>query len=155
MEKAAGSQAIKKELFEKCVAHQQQMVSNAKEAMLHAQESANEEPGSMGDKFESFREQLHLDRDMFAKQLKEAMSGFAILKQLHVEKTYDQVQAGCVVVTQNQTYFIAISIGALKVKGQQVFVISTQSPLYLVMAGKKKNETFVFRDQTNTIIDVY
>lgn len=155
MGKVSKGLIIKKELIAACLQHQEKLVNNAREAMLHAQESANEEPGSMGDKFESFREQCHLDRDMFAKQMQEAMSGYAILKQLQVEKAYEQVQPGCVVITDTQQLFIAVSIGAVKANGAQYFVISTQSPLYQAMSGKKKGEIFNFRDKSHVIKEIF
>lgn len=146
---------LKKKLFEACLAKQKSLIDNSNEAMLQAQESANEEKGAMGEKFESFREQCQIDRDMYAKQLQEAISGFATLKHINVEKEYDKVTVGAIVVTDTQSYFIAVSIGSLKIDNKNFFVISPQSPLYLAMAGHKKNESFTFRDKTHKILDVF
>ncbi len=77
------------------------------------------------------------------------------LKQINIEKEYDKVTVGSIVVTDTQSYFIAVSIGGLKIEDKNFFVISPQSPLYLAMTGHKKNDTFIFRDKTHKIMDVF
>ncbi|CAN5222138.1 hypothetical protein BH23BAC1_BH23BAC1_26520 [soil metagenome] len=146
---------LKKRIYEESLRKQEALVKTSNEAMLQAQESANEEKGALGEKFESFREQCQLDRDMYAKQLQEAMTGYANLKQIQVEKEYDKVTAGAVVITDTQSLFIAVSIGSIKVDSKNFFVISTQSPLYQAMSGLKKDETFNFRDKNHKIIEVF
>jgi hypothetical protein len=146
---------LKRKIYEESLRKQEALVKTSNEAMLQAQESANEEKGALGEKFESFREQCQLDRDMYAKQLQEAMTGYAILKQIQIEKEYDKVTAGAVVITDSQSLFIAVSIGSIKVENKNFFVISTQSPLFQAMSGRKKDETFSFRDKTHKIIDVF
>jgi hypothetical protein len=146
---------LKKKIYNECLKKQKSLVDNSNEAMLQAQASANEEQGAMGEKFESFREQCQIDRDLYAKQLQEAMTGFATLKQIQVEKEYDRVTVGSVVLTDTQSFFIAVSVGTIKIKDKIFFVISPQSPLYQAMAGCKKNETFSFRDKVHTVKDVF
>ena len=123
--------------------------------MLQAQESANEERSSMEDKFESFREQCQIDRDMYAKQLQELTTGMQMLLKVDISRVYDSVMLGSVVVTDAQRMFISIGLGEVKANGQTYFAISTSSPLFKVMAGKKQGETFAFRDKTFRIVSVF
>lgn len=146
---------LKRRIYDEALNKQKSLVDNSNEAMLQAQESANETQGAMGEKFESFREQCQIDRDLFAKQLQEAMTGFATLKQIQVDKEYDKVSVGSVVITDTQAFFIAVSVGTIKVNDKTFFVISPQSPLYQAMAGCKKNESFTFRDKVHKVIDVF
>ncbi len=146
---------LKRKIYEESLNKQKSLIDNSSEAMQQAQESANETQGAMGEKFESFREQCQIDRDLYAKQLQEAISGFATLKQIQVEKEYDKVAVGSVVITDTQAFFIAVSVGTLKINDKTFFVISPQSPLYQAMAGRKKNEIFSFRDKTHTIKEVF
>ena len=64
---------LKRQLLQECLRIQNEQISAAKTAMNEAQESANEHHGAMEDKFESFREACQIQRDMFARQLDEAM----------------------------------------------------------------------------------
>lgn len=147
--------ALKKKIWEACLQKQQSLTSTVKEAMVQAQEAANEERGSMEEKFESFREQLIRDRDMFARKLADNMASLDALRQVDIGKVLNQVQPGAVVATEKQQFFIAISLGEIKVEGETFFAISTQSPLYQEMDGKKAGEVFEFRGVKNKIQKVF
>jgi hypothetical protein len=146
---------LKRKLRAACLQMQQQLVDTAKAAVIQAQESANEEKGSMGDKFESFREQCQIDRDMYAKQLHEITSGLQMLLKVDISREYDSVILGSVVVTDSQRMFVSIGLGEVKMDNQSYFAISTSSPLFKAMAGKKQGETFTLRDRTFRILEVY
>ena len=124
--------------------------------MLQAQESANEQKGTMGDKFESFREQCQIDRDMYARQYEEFLKVLNVLNKIDAERENEAAALGAVVFTGSQNFYISASLGQIKLNDNQNFVaISTSSPMYLAMAGKKKNETFAFRDKKFTIQDLF
>ncbi len=145
----------KKSLLQECILMQQKIVDNAHKAMKDAQESANEGEGGMEEKFESFREQMHQDRDMFARQLDEAVSSLALLKKVDVNKEVTSVSFGAVVVTEHQKFFVNISLGQLVFNGETIFAISPQTPIYQAMAGKKVGETFDFRDRKVKILELF
>jgi transcription elongation GreA/GreB family factor len=155
MEKVSAKQELKKQLLEECLKIQNQLVKNAKDAMELAQESANEEKGKMGDKFESFREQCQIDRDMFAKQYQEAMALLNILHKINVDKENEMILPGSVVVTDVQNIFVAVSIGNIKMSGKDFFAVSTLSPIYKAMTGKRKGDSFSFRDKIYKITDTF
>ena len=146
---------LKKKIWDACLAKQQALAATAKEAMDRAQESANEERGSLEEKFESFREQLIRDRDMYARKLAEHISGIDTLRQIDANRKLSVVQLGSVVITDRQKLFIAISLGEVKVNGDAYFAISVQSPLFQQMDGKKAGDTFEFRDVKHTIKEVF
>src|SRR4051812_37353397 len=105
MEKNKDEMSLKKLLLDECFKIQQQLVGNAKRAMELAQESANDEKGKMGDKFESFREQCQIDRDMFAKQLQEALGILDTLKKINIAKENEGILPGSVLITDVQNIF--------------------------------------------------
>jgi transcription elongation GreA/GreB family factor len=145
----------KKNLRIACLEVQQRLADTAKTAMQQAQESANGEKGTMEDRFESFREQCQINRDMYAKQWQELLSGLLVLQKMDVSRKNDAVTLGSVVVTDTQAFFISISIGEVKLKGKAYFAISTSSPLFKAMAGKRQGDRFPFRDKIHQIVDVY
>ena len=138
---------IKKRLLQECTKILNTQIEAAKNAMDDAQESANEHQGAIEDKFESFREACQIQRDMYAKQLDEAMSGMAILKRLNATKENQEIMLGTVVETNDQTFFIALSFGQINVDDKPYFAISAMSPMFKAMAGKKKGDSFSFRDK--------
>lgn len=145
----------KKGLLENCLKMQQNIVENARKAMIDAQESANEEQGGMEEKFESFREQMQQDRDMYARQYEEAVNALNLLKRVDLGKASEEVAFGSVVATDANKYFIAISLGQIVHEGETVYAISPQTPVYLAMVGKKAGDSYQFRDRKVKILDVY
>ncbi|MGV3539967.1 MAG: hypothetical protein ACO1OQ_09160 [Rufibacter sp.] len=145
---------IKQRLLEECLRIQSDFVENARVAMEEAQTSANESQGAIEDKFESFREACQIQRDMFAKQLDEAMGKLSILKRIVRNKVNEDISLGSVVKTDAQNYFISVSLGEINVDGEKFFAISPASPVFQAMNGKTKGESFVFRDKKINILDV-
>lgn len=155
MKKVENKADLKKRLLEYCMSHQKKRVETAQDATDHAQESANEEESSSEEKFESFRAQMQLDRDMFAQQLNEAINGLNILRKIELDKSVDKVSLGAVVITNAQQLFISINIGQVKLEQEVFYAISTESPLCKAMMGKKKGDSFSFRDKTFEILDIF
>ncbi|MDZ4838477.1 MAG: hypothetical protein SGJ04_00575 [Bacteroidota bacterium] len=137
---------LKNKLLQSCKAAQSKNVDTAKTAMLDAQESANDEKSSMGDKFESFREQMQIDRDMYADRYDKAMKVMATLDNIVVETDYTIPNAGAIVLTDRQAFFVSASLGQLIVDEGTYMAISTGSPIFQAMAGKKVGDKFQFRD---------
>jgi hypothetical protein len=147
--------ALKMQLKEECIRLQKALADNAKAAMTNAQETANDEKSAMEDKFESFREQMQIERDMYAKLYDEAMTTLENLEKINVNKIQDVAAAGSVVVTPEQKYFISISLGKVSLNGDTYMAISPQSPVFQAMSGKKKGGTFTFRDKKLEIVEVF
>lgn len=146
---------LKKRLREVCLEMQNRQVANTKEAMLRAQESANEEQGATEERFESFKEQMHIDREMYGNRMKEAIAALNQLVTIDVDKETNTARFGAVVITAAQKYFVSVSLGEVKLEGQSFFTISTSSPIFQAMNGKKKGESFAFRDKKVEILDIF
>ena len=146
---------IKHRLLDECLRQQTDFVENARQAMEDAQASANESQGAIEDKFESFREACHIQRDMFAKQLDEAIGKLGILKRIVRNKVNEDISLGSIVKTDAQNYFISVSLGEIVVDGDKYFAISPASPVFQAMAGKTKGESFTFRDKKVQVLDLF
>ena len=72
-----------------------------------------------------------------------------------IEDINDTVKLGSVVVTDKDIFFVSTSIERMKVNGFSVFGLSTESPLYQVMKGKKQGETFSFKDAHYRIKELF
>lgn len=146
---------VKNKIWQACLEKQKSLAATTKDAMDQAQQSANEEKGSMEEKFESFREQLIRDRDMFARKLAEHISGMDTLRQIDADRLLSKVQLGSVVITDKQKFFISIGLGEVKVDKDVFFAISVQSPLYQQMEGKQAGDTYEFRNIQSKIVSVF
>lgn len=146
---------LKRRLLQECTRILNEQINTAKAAMDAAQESANEHQGAMEDKFESFREACHIQRDLYARQLDELISIMALLKRINATKLSNEVSFGSVIQTELQNYFIGVSIGEIKLDGVSYYAISGMSPVFKAMAGKTGGESFNFRGKDYKIEQVF
>jgi regulator of replication initiation timing len=140
----------KTEVVEACIKFQSTQVDTLKKQLNQILESAND----VSEGGESFREQLQVEREMYNKKLREATETLEIVKRIDSKKYSDQISVGSLIKTTEQTFFICTSIGELKINGNSCFVISTSSPVYELLAGKKKGQQYKFRDKTVDILEV-
>lgn len=145
---------IKKELLQECIEHQKASISNAKKAIASVQESVEEEKSSIEDNMESFRESLNNEKDMYSRQVQDGVEGLSVLNRIIVNE-HNSVRLGSVVKTSLHNYFISISLGELKAYNEKYIAISTQSPIYQLLSGKRKGDKFHFRNQDVEVKDVF
>ncbi len=148
-------QSLKTELTETCIKIQEGRLASSREAMLQAQETANEQPGSMGDKYESFREQMQIDRDMYARQYDESAQVLEVLRKIDALKGHDMPSLGAVVMTDNQNFFVSASLGKIETSRGIFIAISSQSPMFQAMAGTVKGGKFSFREKTFAVKEIF
>jgi len=147
---------FKKRLLAECLKIQNGIVGNARKAMNEAHESALEYDEAAEDNMvDSYREEMQGKRDMFARQLEHSLEDLALLHKVITDKELDNVIFGAVVITESQKLFVSISLGLLKVDGEQYFAISPAAPIFKALAGLHKGDTFTFRDQKVKILDIY
>jgi transcription elongation GreA/GreB family factor len=145
----------KKQIFEVCHKFQSEYVATLKRQLQQILESANEEKNAVEEGGDSFKEQLQIDREMYNKKLKEAIDNMELLNRIDPNKKSEAVSFGSVVVTDNQCFFVAASLGEVKVNGKNVYVISMSSPIFKAMSGKKKGESFQFMNKEVVIKELY
>ncbi|MFT4666486.1 MAG: transcription elongation GreA/GreB family factor [Polaribacter sp.] len=147
---------IKESLIEQCTEYIQERMDIAEKMMDSAQESANDDTkSSAGDKFETGRAMMSIERDNHAQQLSKAIFIKSQLDQINADSIYDKVTFGAVVKTSLGNYFIAIAAGRIKVEEEKFFAISPQAPLAKEMLQKSVGETLVFNDSEIKILDIF
>lgn len=68
---------------------------------------------------------------------------------------HNTIQLGSVVVTDRDTFFVSASVEEFDVDGMKIFGLSTESPLFKAMEGKKKGERFSHNYSDYSIIDIF
>ena len=147
----------KQRLLTECLRLQKAAVEELRNTMLEAQQSANDNEDDTEEKlFNSYREEMQNKRDMFARQLDQAMDDLALLQKLSATHESKDVSFGAVVETELQKLFISISLGKVHLDDEgDFFAISPATPLFKAMAGKKTGESYSFRDAQVKIKSVY
>lgn len=149
------SKSIKPALFALCQTYIQQRIDTARQAMEAAQDAANSESkSSAGDKYETGRAMAQLERDRNAQLLAEALKVERDLKQIIVDKTYETVLPGSLVMTNRGAFFISIGAGKLTLDNESYFAVSPASPIATALAGHKIGDTVTFNKMPYQLLAV-
>lgn len=139
-----------------CIQYVEQRISSATTAMQNAQDAANEEgKSSAGDKYETGRAMMQIERDQAAAQLDESLKLKRTLHQIGVRDRHELVMLGSVVVTKTFNAFLAVGPSKLTVDGKEYFIVTPMSPLGKALFGLKERSEFTFNNRVNTVLEVY
>ena len=111
---------------------------------------------SAGDKYETSREMIQQDLNRYEQQLKVLNQDLELLNRIQLQKN-DNLKAGLgsLIVTDKGVYFLAVSIGQVKVDGKIIFSISTVSPIGKVLLGKAVGDYYEFNGIKQKVISLY
>ena len=147
--------SIKQQLYRYCISMAENKVREAEEALNHLQKSHESEgKSSMGDKYETGRAMIHLEKEKVGHQLNEALKMRQMLAGIDVEKAFGKVGVGSLVETEVARYFIATSLGKVVLDEANYFVISPLSPIGQAMLNKTVGDMISFAGKTQKIITV-
>ena len=125
-------------------------------AMEAAQESANEQgKSSMGDKYETSRSMGQLDRNMHARQYEQIRTERLVLERIGEKEPGGQASIGSLLQTTAGWFFIAVSLGPVKIKEETVLAISSSSPVGASLLGKAAGDSFDFMKKRHKISEIF
>lgn len=142
----------KQELYKLCVKRIEERVNAINKSISEVQQSLlSETKSSAGDKHETGRAMLQLEREKLGKQLAEALKVKNALLKIDIKKAAPKVALGSTVYTTQLNYFIAISVGELHIENTKFYAISPNTPIGKLLMGKAVGDTVFFRDKELTI----
>ena len=149
---------IKKNILAVALQRTNDRIAMIESALETARDSSNDDTkSSAGDKYEISREMIQQDINRYQGQLIEANKDLLQLKNITsaVGDKTDFAKLGSLVKTNVGLYFIATSIGEIKIGDNNVFVISAASPIGQLLLGRKIGESFLFNRLNQTILELY
>lgn len=138
----------KENLYLQCVHFVENRFKTIQTTINEIQESlTSETKSSAGDKHETGRAMLQLEREKAGHQLAEIQKIKEHLSKINVTSISTCIGLGTVVYTNKSNYFIAISAGELKAENEVFYAISPNTPMGQLLMGKTLGDDVVFRDQ--------
>ncbi|MCG2417462.1 3-oxoacyl-ACP synthase [Aequorivita sp. F47161] len=135
---------LKTELLQHCHKQVDNRYIKIKQTIADIEESLLEESkSSSGDKHETGRAMLQIDRENAGKQLQEIEKLVQLLKKIDVNTTSDYARLGSLVYTDKFTYYLSISIGTASVANTDYLCVALNSPVGLLISGKRKGDEFI------------
>ncbi|MCO4294309.1 3-oxoacyl-ACP synthase [Solitalea sp. MAHUQ-68] len=147
---------IKQQLYIACKNYIEQRIATIEKAIHSAREASTDDTkSSAGDKYETTREMMQQEIDRNATQLNEALKLKQVITAINPEHSSAVIQPGSLAITNNGSFYIAISAGALNINGANYFAVSAASPIGAKLMKLKKGDSFQFNGKTYSISDVY
>ncbi|RMA66056.1 3-oxoacyl-ACP synthase [Ulvibacter antarcticus] len=146
---------LKSALLAQCVQEVENRHQKIRKTISDIEESLLEESkSSSGDKHETGRAMLQIDRENAGKQLKEIESLQSLIPRIDIKTVSDYIRLGSLVYTNQGNYFISISIGLVTHSKTNYICIALHSPIGNFLAAKKKGDSFAFNGKEYKITSV-
>ena len=134
---------LKQALYNQCFDYVQKRMDAAEQGIKEAQQASKDDTkSSAGDKYETGRAMMQQETDRNMAQLNEANKLKVALNIISASGASKVAEPGCVVITNNGNFYMAISAGSLVVDGITYFAVSPASPIGLKLKGQKVGGEF-------------
>ncbi len=144
---------LKHRVYNAILKAQEQTAELARQAMVEADQAAQEEVNTM-DIYESYRTQYLQKSEMFARQFQKATEQLDIIRRIDPHRKCEVVEFGAIVITNKQKMFVAVGMGKQEIDGETWYIISPQVPIFAAMKGKKEGEEFTFNNVKHKILQI-
>ena len=146
---------IKKTLFDHCRAHLEKKMGLLEQQKKSLQKDlTSETKSSAGDKHETGRAMIQLEREKLGNQIREIELNYQRLNTVKDVKTSTIISLGSLIFTDKGNYYVAIAADSCEVNSKVFYCISSQSPIGKLLIGKKINESIMFNNIKSTILEI-
>ncbi len=146
---------LKKELFLYCKAYADARGERIQRQIEILQEGLQSETkSSAGDKHETGRAMLQLEREKLGQQFALITQMKTVLHKIKMDATHAIVHLGSLVHTTRGSYYLAISAGVYELGNVKVFCVSLRTPIGQLLLGKKDGDQLILNGETSTILGI-
>lgn len=147
--------SIKQHLYNECQKRLNERLEVIQHKISDIQNSLQSETkSSAGDKHETGRAMLQLEREKAGNQLAELQKQMELLHKINPNQTHTKVALGSVVKTTQSNYFISVSVGEIKIENESYFSISAATPIGQLLLSKESGDNIQFRAQQFIVVRV-
>ena len=115
----------------------------------------SETKSSAGDKHETGRAMLQLEREKLGLQLAEAQDLNRVMQKIDISSKKTTAALGSLVKTTKANYFLAISAGEFKSGDSLNYCISLNTPIGIMLLGKTVGNIISFNGKQIEILQVH
>lgn len=146
---------VKQELYTFCKTFVEDRIKRIQSQMKEVQTAlATETKSSAGDKHETGRAMLQLEREKLGRQLADAEKMMQLLHTVDIFSKKNTACLGSLVKTTGANYFLAISAGEYKADPGKYYCISLNTPIGIMLLGKSVGDAIRFNTSTIEILEI-
>ena len=151
----SSSLKIKVDLVEICQRQLQLKLQRIKSKIVDLHEAlSSETKSSAGDKHETNRAMIQLEREKVGYQLADIEQNLKTIKRINTAKRHKKVGFGSVVFTTQFNYFIGVNCRQISTNGLDFYAISTGSPIAKQLLSKEEQDCIEFRSEKIRILKI-
>ena len=103
---------------------------------------------SAGDKFETGREMMQREMDKISASIDQSKNQLNFLSKINLNRPYSTVDLGCLIITDQDIYYISIGLGKVEINAELIYAVSLDSPIGQIFKGKRVGDILEFRGKT-------
>ncbi|MEJ1221399.1 3-oxoacyl-ACP synthase [Sediminicola sp. 1XM1-17] len=143
---------VKQQLYHHCEAFIQKRLQRVHSNIQGIQEAlGSETKSSAGDKHETGRAMMQLEREKLGVQLSEIQKVQELFKRVPLLGTSNTVSLGSLVHTNTHRYYVAISAGEVRIDGVIYYAIAPNTPIGKLLLGKTEHDQVIFNGKVIVI----
>ena len=151
----AYQKGLKFELFQFCETFASNKIKTIQANLGNIQEAlTTETKSSAGDKHETGRAMLQIEREKLGERLRVSEEMLSVLFTINQSEKSTKIGLGSLVFTSNNNFYLAIPSGLYSNQVENVYCISLLSPIGSLLFGKGKGDFFEFNGKRVDILDV-
>ncbi len=137
----------KEAIHQACLEEAGRRIETARLAMEEAQAAANDETkSSAGDKHETGRSMMQLERHRHAIALHNALENKKKLEQIRPFISSFFIQTGSLAETSAGLFYLSLGLGKIIVGTVTVYAVAPASPIGQLLSGKKAGDRFIHQE---------
>lgn len=149
--------SLKQQLYEACSQQLLQRLTQLEARFADLDRALTQETkSSVGDKYETGRAMIHLERNKLQQQRAVLIQQQQQLAAIEVvAQPATKVSLGSLVITNQQQFYLAVGLGKLVIDGQIYYALTGSSPVGQLLLGKEVGSRFEFRGNKYQLLEVF
>lgn len=150
-----GIDSLKQQLYDHCQGYIQNRLGRIQKNIQEIQEAlGSETKSSAGDKHETGRAMIQLEREKLGVQLAEIQKVQELFQRVPLAGQSKAVSLGSLVTTNTNRYYLAVSAGEVRLGGVVYYAIAPNTPIGKLLLGKSENESIEFNGKEILITSI-
>ncbi|SCY17459.1 hypothetical protein SAMN05192588_1506 [Nonlabens sp. Hel1_33_55] len=146
---------LKKQVHDHCLALVKEQLDTIQSSLDQLMEAkTNETKSSAGDKYETGMAMIQNQEQLYKRQQVDAKNRWNVLNSIDPTKEKTTVDTGTLIQLSTGWFYMAVAIGKVTMEEQDVFVLSLQSPLGVLLKGKTAKDQINFNGKQITVESV-
>ncbi len=149
------SPEFKETVYKRCQEIVSTQIAEIQQAIAElSADQQGETKSSAGDKYETSRAMIQLEKDRLGQQLVQSNAMLRALKSIGLTGTNREIDLGTLVATSSGLYYLLVSLGEIPVGELSCFLVSGASPIGKMLIGKKVGDKITLQGREINILEI-